>query len=527
MKVSLTPRNINSSKQAGSRNKPSHRTLHVFFVEASRISSNDAETQDDLRTRLNQSHAIWKVVCVHHASPPGANIGDFSLEWPFERWGANTIIRARFRHFDREKHNRTPTKCTSLSCALVSLSNPGPDGDDLQFGEATGTVRLASTRRELSLTFRPERAPNNAASLTFNVADGFSPLHFCYTRPNHELTRKLLDLKTPSPGIKLIAHRGLWGDPDYGNAPENSMLAMKIAIDSGFDALEVDVGATAQEVEGVESSRNVVALHDYWLGRLTPRDTPLPSEKDVVGNVLLEDITDLPLRQRDNTYSDTETVMSFQAFVQLVCRCDVVAKVDIKELRSDGDEGKSSHILQAYQTDAQRTESWLCIAEKCIEIADIEGAVQNLVFQPHASYNTIRRRFGKNFDRALWSPVLFDQKFSSETKQEAYTIVDQWIEGARQNLFSIELNFKTPSSPFLEPFRGCCNLIEYIVKRNVRPAIFIAEPAGCKGAVNRWGQWRIPDLTRDFRGDHFVLNSIPYFDFMQVVTDRPNFWRKM
>lgn len=77
----------------------------------------------------------------------------------------------------------------------------------------------------------------------------------------------------------IIAHRGIWSD-----APENSLLSIRRAIEAGYDVVEIDVRRT---VDG-----EFVLLHDDTLERMTGLDKE-PEQ------LTLAELTSLALRNRD------------------------------------------------------------------------------------------------------------------------------------------------------------------------------------------------------------------------------------
>jgi glycerophosphoryl diester phosphodiesterase len=77
----------------------------------------------------------------------------------------------------------------------------------------------------------------------------------------------------------IVAHRGIWS-----NAPENSLLSIRRAIEAGYDVVEIDVRRT---VDG-----QFVLLHDDTLERTAGLDKQ-PEQ------MTLGELTLLPLRDRD------------------------------------------------------------------------------------------------------------------------------------------------------------------------------------------------------------------------------------
>ncbi|KLO84822.1 uncharacterized protein LW93_7073 [Fusarium fujikuroi] len=77
----------------------------------------------------------------------------------------------------------------------------------------------------------------------------------------------------------IVAHRGLWNE-----APENSLLSIRRAIEAGYNIVEIDVRRTADG--------EFVLLHDVTLERMTGVDKE-PEE------LTLGELISLPLKNRD------------------------------------------------------------------------------------------------------------------------------------------------------------------------------------------------------------------------------------
>lgn len=72
------------------------------------------------------------------------------------------------------------------------------------------------------------------------------------------------------------------------------------------------------------------------------------------------------------------------------------------------------------------------------------------------------------------------------------------------------------------------NLLHYVYSRTgLRPGSYPEEPMGPKGIVNRWADWMIKDLTKDWRGDYYFFMGVPYGKIMVLTTDRPDMWDKI
>jgi glycerophosphoryl diester phosphodiesterase len=86
-------------------------------------------------------------------------------------------------------------------------------------------------------------------------------------------------MANPHRQCAIVAHRGVWSD-----APENSMLSIRRAIEAGYDVVEIDVRRTADG--------GFVLLHDDTLERMAGIDKK-PEQ------LTLQELTSIALRNRD------------------------------------------------------------------------------------------------------------------------------------------------------------------------------------------------------------------------------------
>ncbi|NTE89374.1 glycerophosphodiester phosphodiesterase family protein [Agrobacterium rubi] len=116
----------------------------------------------------------------------------------------------------------------------------------------------------------------------------------------------------PDRQCAIVAHRGVWQD-----APENSLLSIRRAIDAGYDVVEIDVRRT---LDG-----EFVLLHDDTLERMTG----LASEPE---QLTLEELTFIPLRNRnggpDNAVTN-QKIPSLRDVFELT-RDKILIHLDIK-----------------------------------------------------------------------------------------------------------------------------------------------------------------------------------------------------
>lgn len=116
----------------------------------------------------------------------------------------------------------------------------------------------------------------------------------------------------PKRQCAIVAHRGVWQD-----APENSLLSIRRAIDGGYDVVEIDVRRTADG--------EFVLLHDDTLERMAG----LTSEPE---QLTLEELTSIALRNRDGGPDNTltgEKLPSLRDVFELT-RDKILIHLDIK-----------------------------------------------------------------------------------------------------------------------------------------------------------------------------------------------------
>ncbi|KAF4334210.1 glycerophosphoryl diester phosphodiesterase family [Fusarium beomiforme] len=110
----------------------------------------------------------------------------------------------------------------------------------------------------------------------------------------------------------IVAHRGIWSD-----APENSLLSIRRAIEAGYDVVEIDVRRTADG--------EFVLLHDDTLERMTGIDKK-PEQ------LTLAELVSLALRNRDGGPNNpfTEEKLPSLRHVFELTRDKIFIHLDIK-----------------------------------------------------------------------------------------------------------------------------------------------------------------------------------------------------
>ena len=143
-------------------------------------------------------------------------------------------------------------------------------------------------------------------------------------RPNYKNVNNI-----PDSELLIVAHRG------FGNyAPDNSKSAVKIAIDSGMDGVDLDGQMT--------SDGELVIFHDPKLDRLTNGSGPL------------KDKTLAELRQLDMGYKfdekyTGEKISTYEEILQLVDgRLIVFVELKVSTVDSDGSEELAASLIKKY-----------------------------------------------------------------------------------------------------------------------------------------------------------------------------------
>lgn len=145
--------------------------------------------------------------------------------------------------------------------------------------------------------------------------------------PSGTAPRTVQEFMKPGQGVRVIAHRGFSGE-----APENTLVALRKAMDLGADMAEIDVGLT---LDG-----HVVLLHDETLDRTT-------DGKGLLSDATLDQVQRLDAGSWFDTKYTGEPVPTLAEALDLV-RGKMLLNVEIKsEAVTDTAEGGIAHkVLQ-------------------------------------------------------------------------------------------------------------------------------------------------------------------------------------
>ncbi|MBJ12980.1 MAG: hypothetical protein CMG62_07900 [Candidatus Marinimicrobia bacterium] len=143
-------------------------------------------------------------------------------------------------------------------------------------------------------------------------------------RPNYKNVNNV-----PDSELLVIAHRG------FGNyAPDNSKSAVKIAISSGMDGVDLDGQMTADG--------ELVIFHDPKVDRLTNGSGPLKEKT-------LSELRQLDMGYKFDEKYTGETISTYEEILQLVDgRLIVFVELKVSTVESDGSEELAASLIKKY-----------------------------------------------------------------------------------------------------------------------------------------------------------------------------------
>lgn len=355
----------------------------------------------------------------------------------------------------------------------------------------------------------------------------FNPRHFCYDLKNADNYATIAWSKMKQPDINkktdliIAAHRGIWGDNLGDGNPENSTAAIS-ATKQYTPILESDIMIT--------SNKELVVIHDYNLHRLTDYSG---SDRDYLFNMNWSQLSKLHLRKRNMKTTDFK-LLDFGDLVDLLIQNQLVLTIDIKDIRARYDLSGTcidncEYDPKTHGEEAKQKikDSWMAILKKCIDIAASKNALQNIAFKVPHKYTEIEAYVHDSIlSKVLFMPVI------QPGRKDYLDFTDSWISEGGKRVVAYETNFKGKDDLYLKPIiregKTYLNFLHYVYAcSGLRPGCYPEEPMGPKGIVNRWADWLIKDLTKDVRGDHYFLMTIPYGKIMVLTTDRPDIWKRM
>ncbi|MDR1120657.1 MAG: T9SS type A sorting domain-containing protein [Dysgonamonadaceae bacterium] len=371
---------------------------------------------------------------------------------------------------------------------------------------------------------------------------------------------------TKEADLIIAAHRGIWGGELGDGAPENSKRAIKNVKQEGLNLVEMDVMASK---EGF-----IVLSHDYILQRLSNYgggETYVFNQnyvkptlfkawdwlcylvhatviKDMLGTSPPDDMESATLKKRNGSISNDkqDKYLLFIEALHILKKNDLVALIDIKELmKNNADNVNSAYDLQTVAGQQKMKESWLNICKECFMIASREGLLDYIAFKTPYTYEEVTGNKGLSKSQAKYVRFMpmIQRPFTINPPNQpninlgwdlnrALALVDSWASKLPDNVIAIETNFNLLTDVYLQTInhkgQSYVNLLHYVSSKGFRPGIFSEDPTGARGVADRWGKWHLPDSnTKNVRGNHLTLMSVPYFNTAVITSDRPDIWKQI
>lgn len=209
-----------------------------------------------------------------------------------------------------------------------------------------------------------------------------------------ELRQQLFN--TDSDSIMVIAHRG-----DWRNAPENSIAAIKRAIEMGVDIVEIDLHKT--------KDGELILMHDKTINRTT-------NGKGRVADFTLDSLKTFVLKNGMGrlTYHHIPTLQEAME----VSKDEILVNLD-----------KSYKLFDEVYTILQET-----------------NTVKQVIVKGKVPFAQAKKEFGKYLDDVIFMPIV------SLDEPDSRKIVEDYI--ADFQPAAIEFVFKNEDSPILDEFKA-------------------------------------------------------------------------
>jgi glycerophosphoryl diester phosphodiesterase len=200
----------------------------------------------------------------------------------------------------------------------------------------------------------------------------------------------LVRLSDPSDDyIFVVAHRG-----DWRNAPENSLEAVRRAIDMGVDMVEVDIRLTKDSV--------LVLMHDASIDRTT-------NGKGNIANFTLDELRQFRLKDALGT-TLSQQIPTLKE-VMTLCKNKTLVNVD-----------KAGNYMDLVRQILKET-----------------GTERQVVYKGEQTYGQIRERYGKLLDSIIYMPMILSEREDMES------YIADFLEYYHPKAF--ELSYKSVNSP--------------------------------------------------------------------------------
>jgi glycerophosphoryl diester phosphodiesterase len=353
----------------------------------------------------------------------------------------------------------------------------------------------------------------------------FAPEYGFREHPDSEWSAPIWhDLKNPKTtfDIKYAAHRGFWGT-NLGAGPAENTPPAIVAAANYTKIMESDITITADD--------SVVVSHDYNLQRLTNYDNPNFQNKFIY-NTDFHAIEGLYLRKKDGSITNYK-FLQLRDLIAFVKEQESVLTIDLKEITKRLNP-ITNDCTAACQLDNDKTiqvRAWVHLFSRILDIVEQEDAWGYVAVKTPHTINTIKQYLAEDRYADMRKMLYFPVIQANRNKNQSLDFINDWYNNGSNYLIGFETNFKTKDErmhSFTVGGDSYENILNYVVSRTyLRPGLYSEEPAGPKGVVDRYAQWKIKNLNEDFRGDPIWLLSFPYFSTAIVTTDRIDIWNQL
>lgn len=212
----------------------------------------------------------------------------------------------------------------------------------------------------------------------------------------------LEQLKTPSKNkVLAVAHRG-----DWRNAPENSVDAIKRALDMGIDIVEIDVRKT--------QDNQLIVMHDKSIDRTTTGKGKIAELLfDSIQRVVLRNGAGMPTKHKVPTLKE---VMSFVKGKPLLLNLD---------------------------------KAWDNLPESYVILKET-GTIDQAIFKGNDPLHVMREKYGKLMDSIHYMPMVWPINYNiyGETAEAPDTYAKGFIDN--YNPIAFEVIYDKEDSPVID-----------------------------------------------------------------------------
>ena len=377
-----------------------------------------------------------------------------------------------------------------------------------------------------------------AASLVgFVAGDAFAAdsryavQHYCYSHDSSTICSvqssiRSVDQSLTETDLFIVPHRGRWGLIDASRVPENSVSAMQNALSNGYAVVEMDILRVAD---------GFVGSHDFVFPRITDS-----SSSAWMWQKTVSEIRQLRLRDRQGRIT-SENVMSLADALSTAVASNMVIMIDTRPKKAHFVDGRCVALCEYLDGSVRYDAAYMSNIVDVIDQAAARNALANLVFKVPYPVDYVQDSVGARFYKVLWMVQVNPTKLQwylvnhglepsgyTVTLQDLVSFSNNWIE-SNKTISAWETAYKTSSDLRLRAFRyggvSYDNLLSYLISvSNRRPGMFSGEPAGARGLVNEFADWR---MTPDVRANHVEIINHPGAKQMIMTTDRPDVWEQM